>query len=111
MQENLNDFASYPENNYSFSVSNWLSGLGFITATATLDFPYISSNHSEELTITVTGASTGDVVILGAPSAIESGLTWCGYVSAADTVTVRLHNSSGGSVDPASATWKATVIN
>jgi hypothetical protein len=87
------------------------TNLGFITATATLDFPSISSNSGEELTITVTGAATGDVVILGAPSAIESGLTWCGYVSAADTVTVRLHNSSGGSVNPASATWKATVIN
>jgi hypothetical protein len=87
------------------------TNLGFITDTATLDFPSISSNHSEELTITVTGASTGDVVMLGAPAAIESNLTWCGYVSAADTVTVRLHNSSGGAIDPASATWKATVIN
>jgi hypothetical protein len=87
------------------------TNLGFITDTATLDFPSISSNHSEELTMTVTGAATGDIVMLGAPSAIESDLTWCGYVSAADTVTVRLHNSSGGAVDPASATWKATVIN
>jgi len=87
------------------------TNLGFITDTATLDFPSISSNHSEELTMTVTGAATGDIVMLGAPSAIEFDLTWCGYVSAADTVTVRLHNSSGGAVDPASATWKATVIN
>jgi len=87
------------------------TNLGFITDTATLDFPSISSNHSEELTMTVTGAATGDIVMLGAPSAIESDLTWCGYVSAADTVTVRLHNSSGGSVNPASATWRATVIN
>jgi hypothetical protein len=85
--------------------------LGFITDTATLDFPSISSNNSEELTMTVTGAATGDIVMLGAPSAIESDLTWCGYVSAADTVTVRLHNSSGGAINPASATWKATVIN
>lgn len=87
------------------------TNLGFITDTATLNFPSISSNHSEELTMTVTGAATGDIVMLGAPSAIESNLTWCGYVSAADTVTVRLHNSSSGGVDPASATWKATVIN
>jgi hypothetical protein len=87
------------------------TNLGFITDTATLDFPSISSNNNEELTMTVTGAAIGDIVMLGAPSAIESDLTWCGYVSAADTVTVRLHNSSGGSVDPASATWKATVIN
>ena len=87
------------------------TNLGFITDTATLDFPSISSNNNEELTMTVTGAAIGDVVMLGAPSAIESDLTWCGYVSAADTVTVRLHNSSGGAIDPASATWKATVIN
>ena len=87
------------------------TNLGFITDTATLDFPSISSNNNEELTMTVTGAAIGDIVMLGAPSAIESDLTWCGYVSAADTVTVRLHNSSGGAVDPASATWKATVIN
>jgi hypothetical protein len=87
------------------------TNLGFITDTATLDFPSISSNNNEELTMTVTGAAIGDIVMLGAPSAIESDLTWCGYVSAADTVTVRLHNSSGGSVNPASATWKATVIN
>jgi hypothetical protein len=87
------------------------TNLGFITDTATLDFPSISSNNNEELTMTVTGAAIGDIVMLGAPSAIESDLTWCGYVSAADTVTVRLHNSSGGAIDPASATWKATVIN
>ena len=111
VQENLNDFATDPENSSSFSASNWLSGLGFISATATLDFPSISSNHSEELTITVTGAAVGDVVIIGAPASIESNLTWVGYVSASNTVTVRLHNSAGGSVDPASATWKATVIN
>jgi len=111
VQENLNDFAADPENNDDFSFANWRIGLGIISSTATLDFPSISSNNNEELTMTVTGAAIGDIVMLGAPSAIESDLTWCGYVSAADTVTVRLHNSSGGSVNPASATWRATVIN
>jgi hypothetical protein len=111
VQENLNNFAADPENNDYFSFANWRIGLGIISSTATLDFPSISSNHSEELTITVTGASTGDVVMLGAPAAIESNLTWVGYVSSSNTVTVRLHNSAGGSVNPASATWRATVIN
>jgi hypothetical protein len=79
------------------------------SATATLDFPSISSNSTEVLTITVTGAAVGDVVHLGPPSTIEAGLTWSGFVSATNTVTIRLHNTSGGAVNPASATWRAAV--
>lgn len=80
------------------------------TATATLDFGSIASNGSAELTITVTGAAANDTVMLGAPAALEAGLTFSGFVSATNTVTVRVHNVSGGSVDPASATWRATVL-
>jgi len=81
-----------------------------ITTTATLDFPSIATNAAAELTMTVTGAATGDTVAIAPPSGLEAGLTPSARVSAADTVTVRLHNSSGGAVDPASATWRATVI-
>lgn len=84
---------------------------GVFSATATLDFPSIAPNDTHVLTMTVTGAATGDVVVLGAPSTIESDLLWDGFVSSANTVSVRLHNSSGGSIDPASATWRATVIS
>jgi hypothetical protein len=81
-----------------------------LTATATLDFASIAAGATAELTITVTGAATGDFVILAAPSGIEAGLMWTGFVSAADTVKIRLHNTTGGAVDPASASWKATVM-
>lgn len=81
-----------------------------LSATATLNFPSISSNSTEQLTITVTGAVEGDTVALGAPSGLEASLVAFGFVSAANTVTIRLHNSGGGAVDPASATWRATVI-
>jgi hypothetical protein len=80
------------------------------TATATLDFPSIAHNSYADLTMTVTGATTGSVVIPGAPAALEAGIGFSMWVSAADTVTVRIHNMSGGAVDPASATWRATVI-
>lgn len=80
------------------------------TNSATLDFASIAAGATAELTITVTGAATGDFVILAAPSGIESGLMFNGYVSAADTVKVRLHNTTGVAIDPASATWKATVM-
>ena len=80
------------------------------TGQATLDFPSIGSNATETLTMTVSGATVGDSVALGPPAAIEAGLTWAGVVTAADTVTIRLHNRTGGAIDPASATWRATVI-
>ena len=81
-----------------------------LSATATLDFPSISSNDTHTLTITVTGAVAGDSVFLGCPAGLDAGLIFCASVTAADTVTVRMHNSSGGSVDPASGTFRATVI-
>jgi hypothetical protein len=82
-----------------------------LSSTATLNFPSIASNGTEELTITVTGAVTGDTPILSAPSTLETGLVFNSIVSAADTVLVRLHNTTGGAVDPASATWRATVMS
>ena len=81
-----------------------------LSATATLDFPSISSNDTHTLTITVTGAVAGDSVFLGVPAGLDAGLIFCGSVTAANTVTVRMHNSSGGSIDPASGTFRATVI-
>jgi hypothetical protein len=81
-----------------------------LSATATLDFPSIGSNDTETLTITVTGAVAGDSVLLGCPAGLDAGLIFCASVTAADTVTVRMHNSSGGSIDPASGTFRATVI-
>lgn len=80
------------------------------TGTAVLDFGSIGAGLQATLTITVTGAATGDVVLLGAPAALEAGLSFCGYVSAADTVTVVVANNTAGSIDPASATWRASVV-
>jgi hypothetical protein len=81
-----------------------------LSATATLDFGSIGSNDTETLTITVTGAVAGDSVFLGCPAGLDAGLIFCASVTAANTVTVRMHNSSGGSTDPASGTFRATVI-
>jgi hypothetical protein len=81
-----------------------------LSATATLDFGSIGSNGTETLTMTVTGAVAGDSVFLGVPAGLDAGLIFCASVTAANTVTVSMHNSSGGSVDPASGTFRATVI-
>lgn len=78
--------------------------------TATLDFPSTPANGQSDLTITVTGAVAGDAVSIAVPNASATTGTFWGWVSAADTVTIRFHNTSGGSVDPASGTFKAVVI-
>lgn len=81
-----------------------------LKGTATLDFPSIPATSQSELTITVTGATVGDAVALGPPSGLEADLAVVGYVSAANTVTVRLLNNTALAIDPASASWTATVM-
>ncbi len=59
--------------------------------------------------ITVTGAALGDFVLVSAPYDLQ-GITCNGYVSATNTVTIRLQNETGGTIDLASGTWKVKVI-
>jgi hypothetical protein len=77
---------------------------------AVLDFPNILAGTAQTLTITVTGAVIGDTVALGPPPTLEAGLVWGGVVSSADTVAIRLTNITAAPINPASATWKASVI-
>jgi hypothetical protein len=86
-----------------------LDALGYLTASATIDFASLSDGVCGSNTLTVTGAATGDNVAPGWPSGLESGLVGAMYVSSANTVTVRLCNWSGASLDPASATFKAGI--
>ena len=82
-----------------------------LTNTATLDFGSVSAQSFADLTITVTGAATGDAVALGTPTtAIPAGIAYTAWVSATDTVTVRSHNYTSGPLDPASGTFRATII-
>ncbi len=80
------------------------------TATATLDFPSTAAAAQSDLTITVTGAAVGDSVSIGLPSAPAAGIVWNGFVSATNTVTIRATNITGSAVDPASATYRATIV-
>src|SRR5690606_37298449 len=59
--------------------------------------------------ITVTGAALGDFVLVSAPCDLQ-GITATAYVSAADTVTIRVQNETGGTIDLASGTWRVRVI-
>lgn len=81
-----------------------------LTGSATLDFPSTAAGTSSDLTITVTGASDGDVVSIGVPNAaISANTCYTAWVSASNTVTVRFNNYSVGAVDPSSGTFKTKV--
>jgi len=93
---------------YAYTLSKTLNG------SATLDFGNTTAQTSTDLTITVTGAADGDVVMLGAPNGSVSGadnVVYFAWVSAANTVTVRFSNNNvAAAVDPASGTFKVRVI-
>jgi len=83
-----------------------------LTGTGVLDYGSIASLATETLTITVTGAVIGDVVMVG----IDNGSKATGlifgqpWVSATNTVSVEAYNSTGSAIDPASGTFRASVI-
>jgi hypothetical protein len=82
-----------------------------LTNTATLDFSSTAAQTSSTLTITVTGAVDGDVVYVGVPNAAQNANSdYSAYVSATNTVTVRFSNYSSSSIDPASASFRVSVI-
>jgi len=67
----------------------------------TLDFGSISANTTAELTASITGVTTsGWSVSVSPTSALDAGIMWSAYVSASNTVTVRLANVTGGAINP-----------
>lgn len=98
------------------SDNGFIAGTGatvtaILKASSTIDFGAISGNSTTDSSdITVVGASTGDPVLVGAPSTINSGLVVTGYVSAADTVKIRIANVTQGSINPANGTFSIVVI-
>lgn len=80
-----------------------------IFGSASLDFASIAAGETGELTIAVSEAAVGDVVLVGPPSDLDAGLMVTAYVSAAQVVTIRLHNSTAGAVDAAASTWTVAV--
>ena len=81
-----------------------------LTNSASLNFAEIAAAEAADLTIAVTGAAVGDEVALGLPAAPTAGLIYQGFVSAADTVTVRATNITASPVDAAAQTFNVAVF-
>jgi hypothetical protein len=79
------------------------------TATLTHDFGNITTLSETTQTVTVTGARSGDAVIVR-PTTAVNGIIIDGTVTADDIVTVRALNYSSGSIDPASQDYRVIVF-
>lgn len=80
-----------------------------IKTTVNVNFASILAQETAEATITVTGATIGGVVQASPHTSIENHLVWSGYVSATDTVKLRISNITAGAIDPAAKDWSIIV--
>lgn len=78
--------------------------------TATVDLGSVAANTSEVETATVPGVVTTDFVIAEKPT-LEAGLLIgsC-WVSAANTVSIQVINTTAGAIDESSETWRFLVF-
>ena len=91
------------DNTYTYGTNDIIDYRSRVRA---LDFGSISANSTSELTVTISGVTTSGWSVVVAPtSALDAGIMWAAYVSAADTVTVRLSNVTGSAIDPALTTF------
>lgn len=82
---------------------------GVLTGSAVYDTASLNDAAGATTTVTVTGAALGDFVMVSLGVDLQ-GISVTGYVSAADTVAVRIQNESGGTLDLASTTIRVRVI-
>jgi hypothetical protein len=76
---------------------------------ATYDAASLVDGAGATTTVTVTGAALGDFVTAVSFGVDLQGITVTAYVSAANTVAVRLQNETGGAIDLASTTVRVRV--
>lgn len=99
----------YDGTNVSFRSTNTYLVPRALEGSATLDFGSTAATAVADLTISVTNAAVGDKVILGVPNgSVTATATFWAWVSSAGTVTVRF--SPKATEDPASGTFKVTVV-
>lgn len=80
--------------------------------TVSLNPTSIAAGATGDTTFPLTGAAAGDRIIMDLPASLEAGLIYGGaFVSAADTVTVRLGNLTGSPIDGAAKTWSYTWLD
>jgi len=93
----------------------WLTNLHLAfpkvqTFSESLDVANVGAGSESVQNFTITGLTTSDVVIVNKPSN-NSGLDMSqAWVSAADTLTIKFRNVSGGAINPSAETYRIIAI-
>ena len=82
-----------------------------LSANATLTYTAIAAQTCQEQTVTVAGAATTGVASASPAASVgNANLSWSAWVSAANTVSVRVCNVTAGSVTPSAVSWQVRVL-
>lgn len=107
----VNDTSGYSFK-YDIANSKLLAYTAFNTYTATLDIASLATDAIADNQVTVTGALTTDIVEVLPPHTLEAGIIiQQAWVSATNTIQVRVSNTSAGTVDAASGTFTFNLRN
>lgn len=82
---------------------------GMLRASAVYDAANLVDAAGVTTTVACVGAALGDFVLASFSLDLQ-GITMTAYVSAADVVSIRFQNESGGAIDLASGTIRVAVI-
>lgn len=110
----FNDFSAATGNTFvnssTAAVQKIYGNIGYLDdGTATYDPGSLADGAGVTTTVTVTGAALGDIAVASFSLDLQ-GITLTAWVSAANTVSVRFQNESGGVLDLASGTLKVRVL-
>jgi fructose-1,6-bisphosphatase/inositol monophosphatase family enzyme len=78
---------------------------------ATYNLASLADGAGATTTVTVNGVALGDIVIGVSLGVDLQGILMTGYVSAANTVSVRFQNETAGTLDLASTTLRVLVAD
>ena len=96
-------------NNFTTAQRSLGTGSIIPVSSTTLTYTSIASNVTQDQTVTVSGASINDIVLVGYP-ALVAGLGATAFVSAANTVTIRLDNATAGAIVPGALVFNILVL-
>lgn len=90
---------------------DWLSKLQLTfpkisTYEESINLASIAATTYSTQTFTVTGLDTDDIIVVNAPSLTSGLYLISARVSAADTLSMVIYNSTGGAIDETAATFK-----
>ena len=101
------DFVDFSK--VSADLSQTIKGL-LVHTTGSTNLTTIAANAAASTTVTIASAEVGDPVIVVEHTNLNNAAQVTGFVSAANTVTIRVSNNSAAAIDPAASVFTIIVF-